>query len=130
MLVLDTWLSIKDSKSDADRCRQVFQTLTQLVPEVENMNTDDLQNRISNICKRLVVYWKQVQRTHSRMVTKYSDWLNESEICELSTAAHDNTQQPAVSDLPSTSGQQYKKDFMDLSKRSKRRRLTKLAKVD
>lgn len=67
------------------------------------------------------------------MVAKYGDWLHINEVCRLTSAAsHPNIQQPAaaVSDRPSTSGHQYRKDFEDCSERSKRRRIAELAKVD
>lgn len=128
MLVLDTWLSIKTSTSEVDRHRQVFRTLTHMMPDIENVDTANLQDKISNLCKSLAMYWKQVNRTHSRMVTKYSDWLNETEVCVLSTAARHNYVRQ--DDIPSTSGQQHRKDFMDCSKRSQRRRLAELAKAD
>lgn len=78
MLVLDTWMSVDGYNSDADRRRRVFQTLTRLLPDVENVDTNDLQNRINYICKKLVSYWKQATRNYSRIVAKYSDWLNEN----------------------------------------------------
>lgn len=84
MLDLDTWLSNKN-KSDAERCRQLFQSLTQLLPDVENVKTDELQDRITNLRKRLMVFWKHVERSHSHMVAKYSDWLNGIEVCCLTT---------------------------------------------
>ncbi|GBP69394.1 hypothetical protein EVAR_54813_1 [Eumeta japonica] len=66
------------------------------------------------------------------MVSKYGDWLNEIEVCVLPTCAaagtHD-TQRPAEEASTSTQ-HQHRKDFEDCSKRSKRRRLAELSKVD
>ena len=49
MLVLDTWLSIKDSKSELERWRRVFQALIQLLPDVENLIADNLEKRVNNL---------------------------------------------------------------------------------
>ncbi|GBP71305.1 hypothetical protein EVAR_57689_1 [Eumeta japonica] len=132
MLVLDTWMSIKGSDSELQRQQRVFQALTQLLPDVENVITNNFEKRVANLCTRFAAIWKQVSRNHSRMVSKYGDWLNEIEVCVLPTCAaagtHD-TQRPAEEASTSTQ-HQHRKDFEDCSKRSKRRRLAELSKVD
>lgn len=47
MLVLDTWRSIKDSKSELERWNRVFRALIQLLPDVENFIADDLEKRVT-----------------------------------------------------------------------------------
>ncbi|GBP33310.1 hypothetical protein EVAR_30898_1 [Eumeta japonica] len=78
--------------------------------------------------QQFAAIWKQVSCNHSRMVSKYGDWLNEIEVCVLPTCAaagtHD-TQRPAEEASTSTQ-HQHRKDFEDCSKRSKRRRLAEL----
>lgn len=54
LFVLGTWLSIKDSKSEPERWRQAFQALMQLLPDVQNFNSDDLQKRVANPCTSIV----------------------------------------------------------------------------
>lgn len=130
MLVLDTWLPIKDSTSDPDRSQRVFQTLTQLLPDVENVNTENLQNRIYSLCSRLKTYWQKVNRTRARLIENYSDWLNKSEVCSLSASLSavtcEQVHLPAASD-GSTSGFRHRKEFADCNKRSQRRRIATFA---
>lgn len=67
------------------------------------------------------------------MVSKYGDWLNEIEVCVLPTCAATRSheaQRPAAEPSTSTQQHQLRKDFEDCCKRSKRRRLVELSKVD
>lgn len=70
--------------SDAERARHVLRIMTEPLPDIENVNTDNLQNRISYICKKLADYWKKCNRTQSRFMEKHSAWLDVVEACNLS----------------------------------------------
>lgn len=71
MLALDTWHSIKDSKSELERSGRIFQALMQLLPVVENLITNDLEKRVTNLCTRFGGIWKLVSRKYSHIVSKY-----------------------------------------------------------
>lgn len=127
MHILDAWLSHHSIKNDAERSRQVLNDIMQALPEAENLQVGHIENRVSAICSRVSHLWKQVQRSKVRLIAKYRDWLNETESCVLKTRV---LREVTNSASPSTSGHQHRKEFEDCSKRTKRRRLAELAKVD
>lgn len=83
MHVLNTWLSATNKKNEADRSREVFGMLAASLPGTENIQTDKLKDLIYNLCKRFAAYWKNLGRSKSKLIGKYSDWLNEIEVCIL-----------------------------------------------
>ncbi|KAF5300759.1 hypothetical protein FQA39_LY11004 [Lamprigera yunnana] len=82
--------------------------------EVENIDIKVLDNRIINLCKSLDNYWKSVKQDKSKLLTKYSDWLNKIE--------QQNIHEDDIIDQPGSSRGRPRKEFSKLSKRSKRRR--------
>lgn len=107
--------------------------MTEPLPDIENVNTDNLQNRISYICKKLADYWKKCNRTQSRFMEKHSAWLDVVEACNLSRIRSSQHMQDVSEEeaQPSTStAGRPLKDFSESSKRSQRRRLAKLSAVD
>lgn len=135
--VFELWLST--SGSDTERRRQVLQQLIGMVPEVENVDTSNLDNIIRYICSRLVIYWKSSSRTKCLVLRKHSDWLNEKQNVNLpknnkvteKTLIIESGQPSSSRDSePSTSARRPIKDFSACSKRSKRRRLAALASLD
>lgn len=127
MHILESWLPHNSVRNDTERCRHVLDGIMQALPDAENLQTEDVENRVSFICTRLSKYWKQVQRSKTRLIAKYGDWLNEREICVLKSRP---LREVTNSANPSTSQHQHRKKFEDCSKRTKRRRLADLAKVD
>lgn len=75
MHVLNTWLSATNKKNEADRSREVFGMLAASLPGTENIQTDKLKDLIYNLCKRFAAYWKNLGRSKSKLIGKYSDYF-------------------------------------------------------
>ncbi|XP_061706675.1 uncharacterized protein LOC133517389 [Cydia pomonella] len=58
--IFEQWLPT--SGSDIERRRQVVQYLIQMVPNAENVDTSNLNNVVTYICNRILVFWKSSGR--------------------------------------------------------------------
>lgn len=87
MLVLNTWLSATNKENEANRSREVFGMLAESLPDAKNIQTDYLRDLIYNLCKRFLEYWKKLDKSKARLISKHGDWLNVIEVCILESAA-------------------------------------------
>jgi len=85
----------------------------------------DLSKRIGYICQRIVTFWKNYKRKKSSVVQYESEWLNGKETIVLSCAQKMSQSTSKIADRGWP-----KKDFMESSKRTKRRRIAELSKSD
>lgn len=56
---------------------------------MNNIDTKALDRRILNLCKSLERYWKNVNSSKSRLIRKYSDWLDKIEYIKLKRSGSD-----------------------------------------
>lgn len=71
------WLSKEGSAGE--NLHHIGNTLTQtsiLSDNIENINLEALSDRIRNLWKRFSDYWLKCNRTKTKLMKKYSDWLN------------------------------------------------------
>lgn len=119
MYIFEIWHSF--TGFETERAHRILEKLLQMVPDAENLNIINLNTRIKYISKKLMDYWKKEQRTKEILFQCHSEWLNTVESIELS-----KSQSASVGGH----GGRPKKDFANCSKRSQRRRLAELSKID
>jgi hypothetical protein len=115
----------------------VLQHLIGMVPDAENVDTANLENRIKYICQQLVIFWKSANRTKTTVLNKHSKWLSEKESVNLPkiSVLNQNTphdipdDEPVTSEVAAAAGRP-RKDFATCSKQSQRRRLKMLVQFD
>lgn len=130
MTIFDIWYSKEGNPTE--KMQHVLDTLTEtscLSDDIENIDLETLSTKIKNVCKRISHYWAKSNRTRSKLLEKYSDWLNvteniDVERIELRVSQHSDEVQP------STSRGRSKLNFEEASKRTKRRRLASLSNQD
>lgn len=127
MYFFELWDSVKGYTKA--KHEHVLSVLLKNFDDVENIDISPLDKRVFNLCKSVEKYYKLVNCSRSKLFKKYGDWFSAIECIELT-----RTDEQCPSDLarPSTSSGRGRprKDFSDLSERSKRRRLTELSEVD
>lgn len=133
MTIFNIWLSKEGSAGE--KLHHIVNTLTQtpiLSDNIENINLETLSDRIRNLCKRISDYWLKCNRTKSKLMKKYSDWLNVVEHIDVqrSIPLHMYHQDDYAGSSTSSSRGRPRKDFNEASKRTKRRRLCELSKID
>lgn len=132
MHLLDIWLS-RTGSTNSEKTLQVLSELTSVLSH-EERDIQNLENRVSYVCKKLGEYWKQCSRSKSKLMAKHQEWLKVVEICNLALieSPKDDTV-PQLSEnetLSTNSRKRFLKTFEDCSQRSKRRRLQELSEVD
>lgn len=65
--------------SNIERRRQVLQYLIQMVPNAENVNTSNLNNVVTYICNRILVFWKSSGRKKCAVFKIHADWFSEKQ---------------------------------------------------
>lgn len=126
----ETWASAK-GVSFKEKHEHVLSVLLQNFDNVENIDISALDKRVLNLCKSIAQYWKVVKGNKVYLFNKYGDWFSANDCIEL-TGTDDQCTSETNLDQPSTSSGRGRPrtKFSDLSKRSKRRRLTELSQVD
>lgn len=128
MYIFDIWTSFKGNISE--KHNQLMTQIISSLDDTENIDISNLDRKILNICKSIDRFWQLVCRNKGKFLGKYSNWLEEIEIVEVVRSNKQSESFEEIGDKPSTSRGRPKKDFSDLSKRSKRRRLADLTQVD
>lgn len=75
MQLFDIWLSTTGYKTETERVRKVLNTLTQTLPDLQNIDSATLNNRVIRICRKFVSFWKEGRRHRTRVISKHSRWL-------------------------------------------------------
>lgn len=132
MTIFDLWHS-KEGNSK-EKIQHVLNTLTEtscLADNIEYINLETLSYKIRNICKRISDLWAKTNRTRSKLIEKYLDWLNvveniDVERTDFRIPYHFDEVEPSTS----SSRGRPKTNFDGSSKRTKRRRLADLSNQD
>lgn len=103
---------------------QILDAIEEVLPE-KNLDLENLHECVKNLVKRISLYWKLCKRMTSRFLEKYSPWLSQREICKLPKNNVNSFKQDHLKKMG-----RPKKQFLECSTRSKRRRIAKLSDVD
>lgn len=125
MVIFEIWQSKKGGNTD--KIRQVLQVLMNSLPDSENIDFQILEHKINSLCKSIANFWKKVNRSKFKILNKYSDWLS---VVENVVLLRSDKQKVDAGDQPSHSRGRPRKDFLECSSRSKRRRLADLSNAD
>jgi len=116
--VLNIW--IEESGTLAERFKNV---LDALIKDIRNKgyepNLEEFQTQISYICKKLASFWQIANWNKERFLNKNSDWLE----CKETIIIRYSLPLKATNN----SRGRPKKDFADISNRTKRRRIAEVA---
>lgn len=129
MHIFELWHLAKGSQ--IEKYRIILEKVLEMVPEAENVEIEALSKRVSYIIQMIADYWKKAARNKYELVRKHAKWLNVLETIDIakneSVSARENqfTDQEMTSNLG-----RPKKDFESCSKRTQRRRLVDLSKID
>lgn len=132
MTIFDIWHSKVGNPNE--KMQHVLSTLTEtssLSDDIENIDLETLSLKIKNICKRISHYWAKSNRTRSKFLEKYSDWLHVVENIDVQrTELRVSQSFDEVKPSTSSSHGRPRINFDDTSKRTKRRRLASLSNQD
>ncbi|XP_054727450.1 uncharacterized protein LOC129237075 [Anastrepha obliqua] len=121
--IFDLWC--KEKGTNAEKMQGINNLLAlNIKSKGYEVNTIDLKKCIQYICKKIVAFWIQYKRIRSLVVQYQSEWLKTKEFIVLKPTG--SAQQI---DLSSSRGRP-KMDFVESSKRTKRRRIALLQKHD
>lgn len=115
--------------SNSEKSQQVFDEVVKYIDfECEESELCVLLKCVQYLCKRIVVTWKKNHRSKSLVLKNQSDWLatKETVFFKLETLSSS----PKNQELKANKRGRPTSDFSNSSKRTKQRRIARLAETD
>lgn len=127
MTIFALWCSKKGSYSA--KSQQVYDEVIKLINfECEEGAFCELLKCVQYLCKRIVDIWKKNHRLKSDVLKNHSDWLAKKEVVSLKPK--NVSVSPKEQVLKANKRGRPSSDFSSSSKRTKQRRIAKLAETD